>query len=526
MKKKWYEIGYQVDRMLVGAFGPPFLMSFFIAVFVLLMQFLWKFIEEIIGKGIEPLVVIEMVFYKSVSLFPLALPIAVLLSAVMVMGNLAERYELSSFKSAGVSLLRVLLPLFGVSMLIALFSFYCSNTIIPLANLKYQSRLYDIRNQKPTLSIEPGVFNEDFRGYAIRVGKKHRDKETIEDIMVYDDTQHNRGQMSVVTAQKGRMYVSDEDGSFVMTLYDGYQYAEADAEGKPNSLPFTVSHFEEWTRRFDLSEFQLDRTEEEQFKSHHMMKSARQIAMELDTLDEQIRLTKASSKTTYLIFGDSTSIRGERYGTVDSSAIVTDFGNLSRVNKELIWTMSDSSRTALRYKQLKSMIDTISIPEGKSLAQSLPPGFLNDKKSEIISNVTIQQSSIDRNERNIERLELNRRKHLYQLHWKFSLAVACIVMMMIGGPMGTIVRKGGFGYPLLVSIIFFTFFIMSNISCQKLNETQALDPVLAAWLPVLMLGVISIFLTYKALNDAKVMDVERIKTTFARWGSKTKMENA
>src|SRR5688500_3829430 len=358
MKKKWHEIGYQIDRMLVSGFIPPFIMSFFIAVFVLLMQFLWKFIEEIIGKGIEPLVVLEMVFYKSVSLFPLALPIAVLLSGVMVMGNLAERYELSSFKSAGVSLLRMMLPLFAVSTVIGLFSFYCSNTIIPLANLKYQSRLYDIRNQKPTLSIEPGVFNEDFRGYAIRVGKKHRDKETIEDIMVYDDTQRNRGQMNVVTAQKGKMYVSEDDGAFVMTLYDGYQYAESVAEGRPNSLPFTVSHFKEWTRRFDLGEFQLDRTEEEQFKSHHMMKSARQIAMELDTLDEQIALTRKENKTKYLLFGESLSIRGERIvPIVDSSAKIESI--MSSPQKNLVFALGDSARVNVMYRSMRNVLETV-----------------------------------------------------------------------------------------------------------------------------------------------------------------------
>lgn len=519
MKKRWYEFGYQIDRMLISSFLPPFFMSFFIAVFVLLMQFLWKFIEEIIGKGIEPLVVLEMVFYKSVSLFPLALPIAVLLSGVMVMGNLAERYELLSFKSAGVSLLRLLLPLFIVGIAIGAFSFYCSNTIIPLANLKYQSRLYDIRKQKPTLSIEPGVFNEDFRGYAIRVGKKHRDKETIEDIMVYDDTQRSRGQLSVVTAQKGKMYIAEEDGAFVMTLYDGYQYAEAEAQGRPNSLPFTVSHFKEWTRRFDLSEFQMDRTEEEQFKGHHMMKSARQIALELDTLDEQIEMTRVTNKSTYLILGDSSSVKGIK-------SVIPDTSNLAILEKNLIGRRMpvDSSRTLQRYLNMRTMLDTLKIVEGRSLSQSVPSSFINERKSEIISNITVQQSSIDRNERSIERLEITRRKHLYQLHWKFSLALACVVMMLIGGPMGTIVRKGGFGYPMLVSIIFFTFFIMSNISCQKLNDTQALNPVLAAWLPVMMLGVISIFLTYKALNDAKIVDLDRLRTFLARLGTQPKVQ--
>ncbi|HJW27939.1 MAG TPA: LptF/LptG family permease, partial [Saprospiraceae bacterium] len=305
LKKKWYEIGFQVDRLLIGSFLPPFVMSFFIALFVLIMQFLWKFIDDIIGKGVGMLVIMELFFYKSVSLFPLALPIAILLAAVMVMGNLAERYELSSFKSAGVPLTRVLRPLIGTSMLIGLFSFYCSNTIIPLANLKYQSRLYDIRNQKPTLSIEPGVFNEDFRGYSIRVGKKLNDKQTIEDIMVYDDSPRSRGKLSVVTAKKGKMYVSKEDGAFVMTLYDGYQYTEADDDEKPDALPFMVSHFKEWTRRFDLSEFDMDRTEEDQFKSHYSMKSARQIAIEIDTLNEQIEIARTSNQQPYALLKDS-----------------------------------------------------------------------------------------------------------------------------------------------------------------------------------------------------------------------------
>src|SRR5690606_19472974 len=204
MKRRWYDIGYQVDRLLVSSFIPPFIMSFFIALIVLIMQFLWRFIEEIIGKGVGIPFIMEMFFYKSISLFPLALPIAVLLASVMVLGNLAERYELSSFKSAGVPLTRILRPLFIVCILVAGFSFYCSNTMIPIANLKYQSRLYDIRNQRPTLSIEPGVFNEDFKGYAIRVGTKHRDNETIEDIMVYDDQQRNKGELNLVTARRGR----------------------------------------------------------------------------------------------------------------------------------------------------------------------------------------------------------------------------------------------------------------------------------------------------------------------------------
>jgi lipopolysaccharide export system permease protein len=490
-------------------------MSFFLALFVLIMQFLWKFIEDIIGKGVGALVIMEMFFYKSVSLFPLSLPIAVLLASVMVMGNLAERYELSSFKSAGVSLTRILLPLLGVSTLVALFSFYCSNTIIPIANLKYQSRLYDIRNQKPTLSIEPGVFNVDFHGYAIRVGKKHKDKETIEEIMIYDDSQRSKGKLSVVTAQKGKMYVSKDDGAFVMTLYDGYQYAEADAQGRPNTMPFMISHFKEWTRRFDLSEFDLDRTEEEQFKTHQTMKSAKQIAYEIDTLNEQIQIAKTSNRTLYALLTDTILEKAPVIKRTPRDSTKERVLKAKKLQGKRAVVQSDAQQT--KYNDLKKWLDTATIRQATSLVQEIPAGIRHSYISQLHSKITIAQSTQDRGARTIDRLEINRRKHIYELHWKFSLAAACIVMLLIGGPMGTIVRKGGFGYPLLVSIFFFTFFIMSNISCKKLNDSENLPPVLAAWLPVILLGLIASVLTYKALHDSKIMDFDRFRANFAKW---------
>ncbi|MGB4849284.1 MAG: LptF/LptG family permease [Saprospiraceae bacterium] len=515
MKKRWYEIGYQIDRLLVSSFIPPFMMAFFIALFVLIMQFLWKFIEDIIGKGVGVPLIMEMFFYKSISLFPLALPISVLLASVMVMGNMAERFELSSFKSAGISLTRVLLPLIAVTTLIAVFSFYCSNTIIPIANLKYQSRLYDIRNQRPTLSIEPGVFNEDFRGYSIRVGKKLSDKKTIEDIMVYDDSQRNRGELNVVTAQKGEMYV--EKGAFVMTLFDGNQYSEAESNDKPNALPFTISHFKEWTRKFDLSEFNMDRTEEDQFKSHQMMKSARQIAIEIDTLNDQIELEKANYAIKYLALRDSIVAPKKVFMVTADSMQGRSMKNIKPdIKLQLAPFPSD------RYDLAKGILDSIPSAGTTSLISMFPSSYVKDKKSRIVNNIIMQQSTIDRTDRSINNLKLTKRKHMYQLHWKFSLAFACIVMLMIGGPMGTIVRKGGFGYPLLVSILFFTFFLMSNISSQKLNDSQKMDPILAAWFPVILLSIVAAFLTYKALNDSKVMDFDKLKTFIARFRNRSK----
>jgi lipopolysaccharide export system permease protein len=513
VKKPWYDIGHQIDRLLISSFIPPFVMSFFMALFVLIMQFLWKFIEDIIGKGVGALVIMEMFFYKSVSLFPLALPIAVLLASVMVMGNLAERYELSSFKSAGVPLTRILAPLLGLSAFIGVFSFYCSNTIIPIANLKYQSRLYDIRNQKPTLSIEPGVFNEDFHGYSIRVGKKDKDKVSIEDIMVYDDSGRNKGKLNVVTAQKGKMYVAKEDGAFVMTLYDGYQYAEADAQGRANAKPFMISHFTEWTRRFDLGEFDLDRTEEEQFKSHYTMKSARQIAIEVDTMNEQIQIARDANHMPYVMLTDSVAdTKPLNNVTEQDTQKVSGIDQVIKGSRMVI----ENTQAVSRYEQLRQFLDTMVVGQARSVIEMVPLHLQKEYKGQLNSKLSVARSTIDRNDRTILRLELNKRKHIYELHWKFSLAAACIIMLLIGGPMGTIVRKGGFGYPLLVSIFFFTFFLMSNISCKKLNDAQKLPPVLAAWTPVLMLCIVSAILTYKALQDSKIMDMDRFKAFFTR----------
>ncbi len=528
----------QVDRLLVSSFVPPFIMSFSIALFVLIMQFLWRFIDDIIGKGVGALVVMEMFFYKSISLFPLALPIAVLLASVMVLGNLAERYELSSFKSAGVPLTRILRPLFIVCILVAGFSFYCSNTMIPIANLKYQSRLYDIRNQRPTLSIEPGVFNEDFKGYAIRVGTKHRDNETIEDIMVYDDQQRNKGELNLVTARRGRMYISPDDGAFVMTLYDGYQYSEGKMQGRTDGLPFAITHFSEWTRRFDLGEFDLDRTEEDQWKSHHSMKSARQIAAEIDTLDAQIRQTREEGVAPYGIWGDTAvapafvedagpqaaidsarlkrALAAKALGArgADTTANI-DTARQGRAQPgTLIRPNPERSKMAIKARRVMAFLDSMQVAGATSIVEALPPDLKREYRGQLSSRISTTQTSADRNERALHRLEITRRKHVYELNWKFSLAAACIVMLLIGGPMGTIVRKGGFGYPLLVSIIFFTFFIMSNISCKKLNDSENLHPVIAAWLPVALLSAIAAVLTWQAMNDSKWSLPDRIKAFF------------
>jgi lipopolysaccharide export system permease protein len=284
-----------------------------------------------------------------------------------------------------------------------------------------------------------------------------------------------------------------------------------------------ISHFDEWTRRFDLAEFDLDRTEEEQFKTHQTMKSARQIASEIDTMTEQINLTREAKHTDYMLFADSSfasvPTEGDAVGDSSVSVFVIKDEKLQRGTKR-----TDSS--VPRYQMLLSFLDTTQMAGVTSLYHVLSPQLRKELRGKVNSKVSVARSTMDRNDRTIKRLEDSKRRHLYELHWKFSLAVSCIVMLLIGGPMGAIVRKGGFGYPFLVSIFFFTFFLMSNISCKKLSDSEQLPPVLAAWMPVMLLFLVSAFLTYKALQDSKIMNTDRLKTFFAKLPDMIKTKSA
>ncbi|MEZ4949510.1 MAG: LptF/LptG family permease [Saprospiraceae bacterium] len=256
---------------MLSSFAGPFMVTFFIAIFVLMMQYLWVYVDDIVGKGAGLFMLVELLSYMTVSLVPMALPIAVLISSVMVLGNLAERYELSSMKSAGIPLFRVMMPLLLACFFIAGFSFFCSDSLIPVSNLKFKSRLYDIRKQRPALSIEQGVFNDDFQDIVIRVGKKEADNETVEDVLIYDQSSIADNRLTEVIAKEGKMYTTEDGKYFVMDLFDGNQYHELKPtfkDGKQN-YPFVRTSFEEWTKVFDLGAFEIQRTDEELFKSHH-----------------------------------------------------------------------------------------------------------------------------------------------------------------------------------------------------------------------------------------------------------------
>jgi len=490
---------------LTKAFLPPFFLAFFIALFVLIMQMLWLYIDDILGKGTGILIVIEFLFYLSMSLFPMALPIGVMLASVMVFGNLGERYELSSFKSAGISLLRIMAPLILFCSLISVFSWVASEHIIPFSNLKFKSRLYDMRKQKPTLSLDTKIFNEDFQGYTLRIGEKASDGRNIRDVMIYDHQENSTDQYHLIRADRGEMFTTPDNKQFIMRLYDGVEYRnDLETSDNKRSKPFSRTFFSAYTKVFDLTQFELSRTDEELFRSNQTMKNSKALRETADSLQREVELQK--EKLVY----EFDQMIGNSLADTNAVSWKKDTKGLSR--EEYV------RYTRMVPKQLDE-------PEIALKGQFLSSYSKQDLRELLPKAISLANATLDRAESleySIDRLTEKRVKHLYELHVKYVFATACLIFLFIGGPMGAIVRKGGFGYPLLVAVIFFVSFILLVTLCKKLAEGGALPVTLAAWSPIIIYAPLGAFLTYKAVNDAKFFDLDRVTVWAGQFFKRTK----
>ncbi len=469
----------KIDGMLMKGFVPPFLVSFLMALFVLVMQVFWLYIDDILGKGAGIFVILEFLFYLSFSLTPLALPIGVLLAGVFLFGNLAERYELSSMKSAGISLFRIMRPLILLSFTVALFSWICSDYIIPRSNLKYLSRLHDLKRQKPTLGLEETNFNEDFYGYTIRIGDKSSNGRDIKDILIYDHSNNDaNGEKSIISAKEGTMFVSPHQKYLVMILYNGMFYQDPGGNKSAKSrFPFIRTEFKELTKVFDLSEFALDRTDEDLFKNDKRMKNSQQLRIEIDSINATLR-KKNKGVMNYI-------------GNVIQRETAADKAKQSSFAYQHFY--SSTSRGLM-----DSLICEWNESDPVELRQKLGPKVKSNL--EIIAN---QRKSEEDEKKNIK---VQKAKFEYELYIKYSLAAVCLLFIFVGAPLGAIIRKGGYGYPLIICILVFVSYILLNTFCKRLTEGLRIPTVWAAWLPCIILMIPGIFLSWSAMRDRNAFD--------------------
>ena len=526
---------------MARSFLGPFIVTFAIAIFVLMMQVLWMYLDDIAGRGLSFFTVIELMSYKCVGLVPLALPLALLISSVMVLGGMAEHYELSSFKSAGTSLLRVMRVLIIFGVIAAGVSFACADYVMPVANLQFGARMYDISNKKPTLNMEPGVFNEDFNQYAIRLGTRATDGRNIEDVLIYDHTKAATGELGQIIADRGEMYTENDGQQFVMKLYDGVQYSEQRQSGsKSASRPFVRTRFRTYTKVFDLSEFNLAVTDTKLFSTNRSMLATWQLQEAVDSIDADIAFRQQGVSNYLLNYlpllpRDTVVYRKRKEKPEDVLPTMPDSATLARNLAEeaarrgtdiiAIDNRNPNARPPSAQEEAILLMDRRARAEAKANAHplvraaanwhgvgaaidSVGPTLRERVFSRARSGVRGIMSQSKGAQRILPGIKESRVKHIYDLHMKYSMALVCIIFIFIGAPMGAIVRKGGFGYPILVSIIFFVIFIILTIFCRKLAESFVVDATFAGWLPCIILFPVSLYITERAMRDAKLVNVD------------------
>ncbi len=508
----------KIDRLLIRSYVPPMLLSFLIALFVFTMQFFWLYIDEIIGKGVSFFQIIELISYMTISFVPLALPIAVLLGSVMVFGNMGEHYELSSMKSAGISLLRIMAPLVIVSFFVFGVSFLASNFIIPKANLKFHTRLADIRRKKPALALEAGVFNTDFFNYSIFIGKKLADNKSIEDVIIYD--QSKRDDLIYCTrAKKGSMYTTDEGHRFVLELQDGEQVEEplpSYKEGGRKNYPLMRYQFSSYKKSFDLDEFEVDVTDESRYTSDRKMLTTQQLLVQIDTFHKTIisGQKKVGLGVSKMFLPDTVGRANNTSPQIPEIAI--DTGSNSSVSTKI------DSFNNVRGVVSQLNTKTFNVSQDTMIVDLKPEMKVNhfyelldrNRKSRLFketgAGANIVQSEIINVIYSIQSFKKKEIQHWLQFHQKFTLAFACIMFLFIGAPMGAIVRKGGFGYPLLIAIIFFVVYIMVSKMFDKLADSFIMNVHLGAWMTSLLISLCGVYLTFKASKDMSSNVVDNI----------------
>lgn len=469
----------KVYLLVLRSYLGPLVLTFFVAVFILLMQFLWKYIDDLVGKGLEWYIVLELLFYASSTFVPLALPLAILLSSIMTFGNLGEHYELVALKSSGISLWKIMRPLIILSIMISGVAFYFSNNVLPIANLKFKSLLYDVRKQKLAFDISEGIFYDGMEGFVMRVGKKEKDDRTIRDVMIYNHTE-KKGNTELTVAEYGKMDATPDGRYIIFNLFNGYSYQEQhDQKQYRHNRQFQKTRFEEQYRKFDLSGFAMQRTDENLFKNNYSMLNIAQLKYTIDSLGLQYKKRKDN-------FADNFSKHHPHLTGIDSSTFHTFVENDSVIDPLEGLSKGDKVRV---------------IERALSKARAI--------KSNIEWHISDYES---------KRLWLA--KHMVAWHKKFTLSFACLVLFFIGAPLGAIIRKGGIGLPVVMSVLFFVIFHIISITGEKSALAGAVEIEYGMWIASFVLLPLGIFLTVKATSDSPLLDFDIWKKRLASIGKR------
>lgn len=475
----------KLDIFVIKSFVGPLILTFFIVLIILILQFLWMYVDDLAGKGLEINILAELLFQFSLSFVPTALPLAILLASLMTFGNMGEFSELTALKSSGISLQRIMQPLIILIIFISVISFFFSNNILPYSNRKARTLLYDIRRKRPDINIQSGTFNNDIDGFSIKITSKDPVTKRLDKLFIYDHRK-NRGNSSVTYADSGYIHVTPDETAMIMDLYNGYSYTEMDEKSplaSEKKYPFRKDFFTKQTLVLSLSGFDLQRSEIDLFKSHSAMLNIAQLTHYIDSLNNRHRNKLDAFYTEY----NTTLLYSERGNYINPAS-----------------TDDTTGQRRLKSFDALSVYNSLSLHEKKaalvSSIQNLKMGlsFLSERTVSLYYDV-----------KNIKNYEVH-------LNKKFTLSFACIVFFFIGAPLGAIIRKGGLGTPAVISILFFVIWYVISISGEKLAEENLIGSFAGMWAASYILLPVGLFLTYKASNDSVIMNIETYFSFFKK----------
>ena len=460
----------KLDKLIIRSFVGPFIATLLISIFVLVMQVFWLWIDDLVGKGLDFLVVMKLIGFITATIVPLALPLSLLLSSIMTFGKLGESFELVAIKSAGISLERFMRPLLVVAIGLGGVAYLFANNIIPVVNLKKDRLMFDIISSKPALNIKVGSFYDKIEGYVIRIGQKDKESKNIGDVVIYEKNHDIQDQLLV--AKSGTMEMSPDKLSMEFTLRDGTRYEEQGPRYGTNTQYSRMS-FKTYRKRFDMSSFKLNKTDESSFKYNPRMLTYRQLLPAIDSLEKmageyqkrtQMQMRAYIPTARYL---DSTWVKVPKLATKSKPAM-----------KEEVYLggISDSLK--------------------------------NSAMTSALGQLSTASSNLEMSAKEFKDLQDSIRSHYIEMYRKFTLSVACILLFIIGAPLGSIIRKGGLGSPLVFSIIFFVIFYLLNTIGERLAREGVVSCFTGMWLSSFVLFPIGVFLTVKAMRDSQLFNNE------------------
>ncbi len=481
-------------RYIVSSFLGTFLFTFFIVLFILDMQFLWLYVDDLVGKGLELNILAELFFHMSITFIPMALPLALLLASLMCFGNFGEHYELVAMKASGISMWKVMRPLVVFSVLLSGFAFFVSNSLLPVANLRGQTLLFDVRRQKLAFNIKEGVFYRDLDNYVIYVERKGADGSSIYGVKIYDHTDH-LGNTKIMSADSGIMTLSPNQRNIIFTLYNGYNYTDVTSEDNyKQKRPFERMSFKCEQLKFSLKDFDMTRSSEDMYKSSQQMMNLRQLNTAIDSLERRYDDKREAFKQGF-------SRRWSNYTSIKEEPLAAN-------RTPICDTVADTIMT-LQWPLLEHYPDTMAI----AIANMAAGSASNAKENAAFNKIDLNSQTE------------NIMKHKKERHKKFTLSFACLIFFFIGAPLGSIIRKGGLGMPVVVSVLFFVVYHVISTIGERMAVFGGLNMFLGVWISSLVLLPVGIFLTFKATTDAALFDGDSWKKFFQKLFRKSEKTN-